>query len=469
MSETTTSKASTNVKASSDVKASANAGATESIGANAAPLAGIKVIDWTQVQSGPSCTQLMAWLGAEVIKLEKVEGGDPTRNEMNDVDGSYSLYFLQLNANKKSITLNMKDPAGAEVLTKLLKDADVFIENIAPGSVEKLGFGWEEVHAINPKCIMASLKGFNKGSRFEHVKAFEPVAQSAGGAASTTGWNDGEHPQPTQSGAALGDSNTGMHMLIGILAALLQRERTGEGCHVYQSMQNAVLNLCRIKLRDQLILDRLGELSYYSCYPGYEWGRAVPRAENAEGGLVLGWCYRAKGWESDPNAYVYIVIQQSARGFEQFCRAMGFEDWIDDPRFATPNARDENKADVYARVEAYTMRYDKYELTRDLGAKGVPIGPVLDWHELEGDPDLNSDGTIVEIDQGDARGSFKTIGLPFTMSGFEPEYGPAPRLGADNAEVLGALGYSEEEMAELERAGVIGHGDGAPADLLQKS
>lgn len=433
-----------------------------------APLSGIKVIDWTQVQSGPSCTQLMAWLGAEVIKLEKVQGGDPTRSEMNDVDGSYSLYFLQLNANKRSITLNMKDPAGAEVLTKLLKDADVFVENIAPGSIEKLGFGWEEVRKINPKCIMASLKGFNKGSRFEHVKAFEPVAQSAGGAASTTGWNDGDHPQPTQSGAALGDSNTGMHMLIGILSALLQRERTGEGCHVYQSMQNAVLNLCRIKLRDQLILDRLGELSYYSCYPGYKWGSAVPRAENAEGGLVLGWCYRAKGWESDPNAYVYIVIQQSKRGFEQFCQALGFEDWIDDPKFATPNARDENKAEVYARVEAYTMRYDKYDLTRDLGAKGVPIGPVLDWHELEDDPDLNSDGTIVEIDQGDARGSFKTIGLPFTMSGFSPEYRRAPKLGEDNAEVLSGLGYSDKEISELEAAGVIGHGDGAPADLLQK-
>ena len=148
-----------------------------------APLKGIKVIDWTQVQSGPSCTQMLAWMGTEVIKVEKVQGGDPTRNEMNDVDGSYSLYFLQLNANKKSITLNMKDPEGKKILTDLLKDADVFVENIGPGDVEKLGFGWDEVHKINPRCIMASLKGFNKGSRFEHVKAFEPVAQSAGGAA----------------------------------------------------------------------------------------------------------------------------------------------------------------------------------------------------------------------------------------------------------------------------------------------
>ena len=342
-----------------------------------APLKGITVIDWTQVQSGPSCTQMLAWMGADVIKVEKVQGGDPTRNEMNDVDGSYSLYFLQLNANKKSITLNMRDPEGKKILAELLKKADVFVENIGPGDVEKLGFGWNDIHAINPRLIMASLKGFNKGSRFEHVKAFEPVAQSAGGAASTTGWYDGERNVPTQSGAALGDSNSGMHLLIAILSALLQREHTGEGCYVYQSMQNAVLNLCRVKLRDQLILDRLGKLSYYDCYPNYEWGKqgkAIPRAANAEGGLVLGWCYRAKGWEHDPNAYVYIVVQQSKKGFENFCHAMGFEDWLTDPRFNTANARDEHKTEVYQRVEAYTMQFDKYTLTKELGAKGVPVG-----------------------------------------------------------------------------------------------
>ena len=434
-----------------------------------APLAGIKVIDWTQVQSGPSCTQMLAWMGAEVIKLEKVHGGDPTRSEMNDVDGSYSLYFLQLNANKKSITLDMKDPEGAKILTDLLKDADVFVENIGPGDVEKLGFGWEQVHKINPKCIMASLKGFNQGSRFEHVKAFEPVAQCAGGAASTTGWNDGTHPQPTQSGAALGDSNTGMHMLIAILSALLQRQRTGEGCYVYQSMQNAVLNLCRIKLRDQLILDNLGELSYYACYPGFNWGKAIPRAENAEGGLVLGWCYRAKGWETDPNAYVYIVIQQSPKGFETFCKALGFEDWLTDPNFNTPNARDEHKAEVYKRVEEYTMQYDKMTLTEKLGAAGVPVGPVLDWHELENDPDLNSDGTIVTIDQEDSRGNFKTIGLPYTMSNYTPDYKRAPKLGENNSEILTALGYSADQIAALEAKGVIGGNDGVPADLKKSA
>ena len=433
---------------------------------NTAPLAGIKVIDWTQVQSGPSCTQLLAWMGAEVIKLEKVNGGDPTRSEMNDVDGSYSLYFLQLNANKKSITLDMKDPEGKKILTDLLKDADIFVENIGPGDVEKLGFGWDEVHKLNPKLIMASLKGFNQGSRFEHVKASEPVAQSAGGAASSTGWNTGDNTAPTQSGAALGDSNSGMHLLIGILSALLQRQKTGEGCYVYQSMQNAVLNLCRIKLRDQLILDNLGELSYYAAYPNIKWGKAIPRGENAEGGLVLGWCYRAKGWETDPNAYVYIVIQQSEKGFEEFCNAMGFQDWLTDPKFNTANARDEHKAEVYKRVEEYTMQYDKYTLTKELGAKGVPVGPVMDWYELENDPDLNSDGTIVEIDQDKARGSFKTIGLPFTMSNFAPDYKRAPNLGENNEEILTALGYTADQIKELETKQVIGSNNGVKADLV---
>lgn len=433
---------------------------------NTAPLAGIKVIDWTQVQSGPSCTQLLAWLGAEVIKLEKVHGGDPTRNEMNDVDGSYSLYYLQLNANKKSLTLDMKDDSAKKILTDLLKDADVFVENIGPGDVEKLGFGWEQVHAINPKCIMASLKGFNQGSRYAHVKAFEPVAQCAGGAASTTGWNTGDFNVPTQSGAALGDSNTGMHLCIGILAALMQREHTGEGTYVYQSMQNAVLNLCRIKLRDQLILDHLHELSYYACYPGYKWGKAIPRAENAEGGLVLGWCYRAKGWETDPNAYVYIVIQQSPKGFENFCNALGFQDWLTDPKFSTPNARDEHKAEVYARVEQFTMQYDKDTLTTMLGEKGVPVGPVLDWNELENDPDLNSDGTIVTIDQDEARGSFKTIGLPFSLANYKPDYKRAPNLGENNVEILKGLGYTDDQIAELEKAGVIGSNNGVKADLV---
>lgn len=420
-----------------------------------APLKGIKVVDWTQVQSGPSCTQLLAWLGAEVIKIERTNTGDPTRNELLDIQDSWSLYYLQLNANKKSLTLNIKSPESKKIMYDLLKKADVFVENIAPGSAERNGFGWEKIHALNPKLIYASLKGFNEGSRFENVKAFEPVAQSAGGAASATGWNEGKDNVPTQSAAALGDSNSGMHLAIGILAALLQREHTGEGTFVYQSMQDAVLNLCRIKLRDQIMLDNLGALPHYAVYPNYKWGKAVPRAENTEGGQVIGWTYKAKGWETDPNAYVYIVVQNSNKSWEAISNAMGHPEWITDERFKDWQHRQLNKEDLYKCIESYTVNYDKYELTKTLGAAGVPVGPVLDWHEIENDPDLNKDGTIITIDQGGNRGKFKTIGLPFSLSNYKPDYKRAPDLGENNKEILASLGYDPDQIEKLTEEGVI--------------
>lgn len=419
-----------------------------------APLAGIKIIDWTEVQSGPACTQLLGWLGAEVIKIER-PGGDPTRTELLDIEDSWSLYYLQLNSGKKSLTLNVNTDEGKEILTKLLKEADVFVENIGPGDVEKMGFGWDDVHKINPKLVMASLKGFNQGSRFAHVKAFEPVAQSAGGAASTTGWNEGDFNVPTQSAAALGDSNTGMHLAIGILAALVQREHTGEGSYVYQSMQNAVLNLCRIKLRDQIMLDNLGALPHYEVYPDWNWGRAIPRAENTEGGQVIGWCYKAKGWESDENAYVYIVIQNSDKTFETLCEAIGKPELAKDERFVPWSNRQLHKQELYPLIEEYTKQYDKYELTSKLGAAGVPVGPVMDWYEIEHDPDLTTDGTIPTIDQGGSRGEFKTIGLPFSISNFTPDYTRAPDLGENNEEILEALGYSADEVAAFTDKGVL--------------
>lgn len=427
-----------------------------------APLKGIKVVDWTQVQSGPSCTQILAWLGADVIKIEKPGTGDPTRNQLLDMKDAWGVYYLQLNANKKSLTLNAKTESGKKVLTDLLKKADIFIENIKPGAVEKLGFGWEDVHKLNPRLIMGTIKGFNKGSRFENVKAYEPVAQCAGGAASTTGWNEGEYNVPTQSAAALGDSNSGMHLCVGILAALAQRERTGEGCFVYQSMRNATINLCRIKLRDQIMLDNLGALPHYSVYgkPGYKWGKAIPRAENTEGGQVIGWCYKAKGWEEDPNAYVYIVIQDAKKSWAAVCNAIEKPELIDDPRFDTWQHRQLHKEEMYAEIEDYTKNFDKYELTDKLGKAGVPVGPIIDWYELENDPELNSDGTIVTIDEGGNRGKFKTVGLPFTMSNYKPDYKRAPDLGENNVEILEGLGYSEDDIKSMVEEGTISEARG---------
>ena len=419
-----------------------------------APLQGIKVIDWTQVQSGPSCTQMLAWLGADVIKIERPGTGDPTRDELLDIPGLDGLYFLQLNSNKRSIELDVKTPEGKEILTKLLKDADIFVENLHPGAAAELGFSWEEVHAINPRLIYGTIKGFNEDSPFADVKAFEPVAQCAGGAASTTGWWSGENNIPTQSGAALGDSNSGMHLLIGLLAALLQRDKTGEGCFVYQSMQDAVLNLCRIKLRDQLILEHTGVLKHLPEYPDEKFGNTVPRAGNVEGGQVLGWCYRCKGWETDSNAYVYIVLQNEAKPFAAACQALGKPEWIDDPKFNTPEARNLVKAEIYKGVEEYTITRDKYDVVKELGKVGVPCGPVLSMLEISQDESLRKCGTIVEVEQP-KRGKFLTIGCPPKFSSFTPEVKAAPLLGENTDEVLKELGYSDDEIQTLRGKHVV--------------
>ncbi|MCD7952445.1 MAG: formyl-CoA transferase [Synergistaceae bacterium] len=419
-----------------------------------APLAGIKVIDWTQVQSGPSCTQMLAWLGANVIKIERVGSGDPTRNEVIDIPGLDALYYLTLNSSKRSIELDIKTPEGKEILTKLLKTADIFVENLHPGAADKLGFSWEEVHKLNPRLIYGTIKGFNEDSEFASVKAFEPVAQCAGGAASTTGWWEGEYDIPTQSGAALGDSNSGMHLLIGLLAALMQREKTGEGCFVQQSMQDAVLNLCRIKVRDQQVLEHTHVLEHLPEYPNGKFGDTVPRAGNVEGGQVLGWCYKCKGWETDPNAYCYIVVQNEFKDFAEVCRAIGKPEWIDDPKYNTPGARQKVKPEIYAAVEAYTKTKDKYELTKELGARGIPCGPVLSMLEIEKDPSLRKSNTIVEIDQP-KRGKFYTIGCPHKFSSFEPEYRPAPLLGENTDEILKEIGYSDEQIKAMRAKGNI--------------
>ncbi len=416
---------------------------------NTAPLQGIKVIDFTEVQSGPSCTQLLAWLGAEVIKIERPGVGDATRGEIQFDPDCPSYYFLQLNSDKKSLALNAKTPDGKAILTKLIQSADIFIENLHPGAMEKLGFGWEEVHKLNPKCIYGTIKGFPVSSKYKDLKAYEPVAQVTAGAASTTGWWTGEHDVPTQSGAALGDSNTGMHMAIGILAALVQREKTGEGCYVYQSMHNACLNLCRIKTRDQLTLDKLGYLTQFPQYPDGKFGDFVPRSGNQEGSGVLGWTYKCKGWETDPNAYVYVILQRDAKDFEAACHALGFEDWITNPDFNTADARDKHKQQIYERIETFTIGKTKYEVTDILSKAGVPVGPVLSTKEIMDDESLYDGNTLVRINQGGKVGEFVTVGVPFTMSNYQPVYGPCPELGGNTDEVLRQYGYTDEQIASF--------------------
>lgn len=420
---------------------------------NTAPLQGIRVVDFTNVQSGPSCTQMLAWLGAEVIKIERPGSGDATRGELQFDPDEPSYYFLQLNSDKKSLTLNAATPDGKAILTKLIEGADIFIENLHPGAIEKLGFDWETVHRINPRCIYGTIKGFPASSQYAHLKAYEPVAQVTAGAASTTGWWEGADNVPTQSGAALGDSNTGMHMLIGLLAALLRREKTGEGSYVYQSMHNACLNLCRIKLRDQLTLDRIGYLTQFPQYPDGKFDNFVPRSGNQEGSGVLGWTYKCKGWESDPNAYVYVILQRGAKDFEKACHAFGFDDWLTNSDFNTADARDRHKQQIWDRIQQFCIDKDKFEVTRLLSAAGVPVAPVLSTREIIDDQSLYDGNTLVKIDQGGKIGTFVTIGCPFTISGYQPTYGPCPELGGNTDEVLSALGFTADEQARFKANG----------------
>lgn len=421
---------------------------------NIAPLQGIKVVDLTEVQSGPSCTQMLAWLGAEVIKIERPGKGDATRKELQFDPDCPSYYFLQLNSDKKSISLDCKTPDGKEILTKLIMGADIFVENLHPGATDKLGFSWEAVHALNPRCIYGTIKGFPLSSKYKDLKAYEPIAQVTGLAASTTGWYQGDNAIPTQSGAALGDSNSGMHLLIGLLAALQLRERTGVGSYVYQSMHNACLNLCRIKTRDQLTLDRIGTLTQFPQYPTIPFGDCVPRGGNFEGSGVLGWTYKCKpsgpmDTEEDGNNYVYVILQRPEKEFALACQAFGFEDWLTNPDFNTADARDRNKQAIYKRIGEWCADKTKYEVTEILSKAGVPVGPVLSSKEVMSDESLYDGNTLVKINQGGKVGEFVTVGCPFTISGFQPTYGPCPTLGGNTEEILTSLGYTADQQKAM--------------------
>ncbi len=420
---------------------------------NTAPLQGIKVIDFTNVQSGPSCTQMLAWLGAEVIKIERPGSGDATRNELQFDPDCPSYYFLQLNSDKKSLTLDAATPDGKAILTKLIEQADIFVENLHPGAMDKLGFSWDDVHKLNPRCIYGTIKGFPPTSKYKDLKAYEPIAQVTAAAASTTGWYSGEYNVPTQSGAALGDSNTGMHLLIGLLAALMQRERTGVGSYVYQSMHNACLNLCRIKTRDQLTLDRIGYLTQFMQYPNEKFPDYVPRSGNTEGSGVLGWTYKCLGWETDPNAYAYIILQRGAKDFEKACQAFGFEDWLTNPDFNTADARDRHKDEIIKRIEAWSMTRTKFDVVKALAPYGVPCAPVLNTKEIMDDESLYDGNTLVKINQGGKVGEFVTVGCPFTISNYQPNYGPCPTLGGNTDEVLKDLGYTTDQIESFAKNG----------------
>ncbi|MGC2972047.1 formyl-CoA transferase [Paraburkholderia aspalathi] len=408
----------------------------------------VKILDFTHVQSGPTCTQLLAWFGADVIKVERAGAGDVTREQLRDIPEADSLYFTMLNHNKRSVTIDTKNPLGKQVLEALIQTCDVLVENFAPGALDRMGFTWERIQELNPRMIVASVKGFGPGP-YEDCKVYENVAQCVGGAASTTGFDDGP---PVVTGAQIGDSGTGLHLALGIVTALYQRKTTGRGQHVLAAMQDSVLNLCRVKLRDQQRLERTGTMKEYPQYPNGTFGEAVPRAGNASGGGQPGWILKCKGWETDPNAYIYFITQ--APVWAKICNVIGKEEWATDPNYATPAARLPHLKDIFAEIERWTMTKTKFEAMQILNKYDIPCGPILSMKEIAEEPSLRKTGTIVEVDHP-VRGKYLTVGNPIKLSDSPTEVTRSPLLGEHTDEVMTELGYRPDQIAQLRAVGAI--------------
>ena len=393
-------------------------------------LEGIRIIDMTHNQAGPACTQILAWLGADVIKLEEPGKGDVARTNMRDQD-SDSLFFLILNANKQSLTLNLKTEEGKELFKKVIETADVLVENFSPGALDRLGLGYKVLSKINKRLIYATIKGFGTYGPYSEFKSFEPIAQAMGGAMCATGFP--ENP-PTYVWPAIGDSGTGMHMAIGILAALQQRNSSGKGQEVEVSMQDSVANIMRISLRDH---QRLGGVQERT---GNQLGKNVPGSTYpcAPGGR---------------NDYIYIFAQQQM--WKAFSNAIGRPDIIEDPRYATPESRWDNRETLNAIIEGWTRQKTKYEAMRILGDAGVPSGACQDTGEILEDPHLKERDMIIDIDYP-SRGKYKTVGCPIKLSDSPAEIKRPPTLGEHTEDLLGKLcGVTPEDFTKLREKGAI--------------
>ena len=410
-------------------------------------LEGVRILDMTHVQSGPTCTQLLAWFGADVIKVERTGVGDATRGQLQDIPKVDSLYFTMLNHNKRSVTLNTKHARGKEIFAKLIKHCDVMVENFAPGAIDRMGFPWEKIQEINPRMIYASVKGFGPGP-FEDCKVYENVAQCTGGSASTTGEIDGF---PMVTGAQIADSGTGLNLALGVVTALFHREKSGLGQRVTCAMQDGVLNLCRVKLRDQQRLAH-GPLKEYPQFPNGEFGQATPRAGNASGGGQPGWIVKCKGWETDPDAYIYVITQAVA--FPELAKVIGREDWLVDPEWSTPEARLPKLDKVFEEIEKWTKTKTKFEVMDILNPLNVPCGPIISMMELSEDPSLRATGTIVEVDHPE-RGKYLTVGNPIKLSDSPSDVHRSPLLGEHTDEILAEIGLNDDEIAAAKDEKVV--------------
>jgi formyl-CoA transferase len=391
----------------------------------------------------------LAWFGADVVKVERPGVGDATRGQLRDVPEADSLYFTMLNSNKRSITLNPKKPEGAKIFTQLIQECDVMVENFAPGALDRMGFSWEKIQEINPRMIYASVKGFGPG-KYEECKVYENVAQCAGGSASTTGAL-GDVPMVT--GAQIGDSGTGLHLALGIVTALFHREKSGKGQRVSAAMQDGVLNLCRVKLRDQQRLEK-GPLKEYSQFgENIPFGDATPRAGNDSGGGQPGRILKCKGWEEDPNAYTYFITQAAV--WEKVCDVIGKPEWKDDENYSTPAARLPKLNDIFDTIEAWTKTKTKFEVMDICNPLDIPVGPILSLKEISEDQGLRDTGTVVEVDHP-VRGKYLTVGNPIKLSDSPAVVKRSPLLGEHTEEILKEFcNMTDEEISAVKEAGAV--------------
>src|SRR5580658_156600 len=406
-------------------------------------LEGIRVIDFTHDQAGPSCTQMLAWLGADVIKIERPPYGDRARRLWNaDNPNVDSYFFLLLNSSKRSTVLNLKTEEGKEIARRLVKEADVVAENLGPGVMQRLGLGYEDVKALNPRAVYASVKGFGSYGPYSGFKCFEPVAQATSGAMSVTGEADGP---PMVNGANIGDSGTGMHLTIAILAALVQRAQTGQGQLVEVAMQEAVLNLTRVKFTGTLAT---GE-------PLRRSGNRSPTGGYSD--LIR--CAGANGQGGGVNDYIYIIVPpDNPEMFHAAMEVIGRPELKEDERFKTAAARAKNAAALTETLESWTHSRNKHDVMQAFAGRGIVCGAVLDTSEVLSDPHLRERGTIVDLEHP-TRGRFSTIISPLRLSDSPVEPRRAPLFGEHTADVLHSLaGYSDAEIEALSEKGVITQG-----------
>lgn len=399
-------------------------------------LEGVRVLDFTQFEAGTSCTQVLAWLGADVVKVENPKGGDPGRRTGSTSPHKDDPYFLLYNSNKRSVALNMKSERGLEIAKEMASKADVFLENFAPGAIERLGMGYDVLSAINPGIVYGQVKGFGDGSPYENNLAFDMIAQACGGTMSITGAPDGP---PAKPGPTLGDTGTGMLMTISILSALYKRKETGQGVHLKIGMQDAMLHYIR---------NALGVTT--------KTGKAAPRvgAKSIAGGNPPANIYPCK--PGGVNDFVYIYTSRAnPNHWTSLLEVIGRAELIGDERYATSKARIEREEEVDEMISAWTMQHDKYEAMRLVGAAGIPAGAVRDTMELLHDPDFENRKIIQKI-QHQGYGEFKTVAWPVSHGGEKATVVPAPLLGEHSHDALQDwLGLSDEQLSSLDAAKVI--------------